>query len=60
MLYLDDGGLLGPIMDDDGAGSLDSRIVYTATRDRVVRLVVSALSEEESGSFRLRAIRRAR
>lgn len=60
VLYLDAGGTLGPIMNDDGAGSLNSRIVYTPTLDTTIRLVVTALTTDGSGSFRLRAIRRTR
>ncbi len=60
VLYLDDGGPLGALMDDDGAGNLDSRIVYTAATRGIVRLVATALSQGGSGSFRLRAIRRVR
>ena len=60
VLYLDAGGTLGPIMDDDGAGNLDSRIVFTPTLDTTIRLVVTALTTDGSGSFRLRVIRRAR
>lgn len=60
VLYLDAGGTLGPVMDDDGAGNLDSRIVFTATLDTTIRLVVTALTTDGSGSFRLRAIRRVR
>lgn len=58
ILFVDDGGG-SPQRDDDGAGNLDSRVVYTATQDRTVRVVVSALSAGNSGAFRLRAIRRA-
>ncbi len=60
VLYLDAGGALGPIMDDDGAGGLDSRIVFTPALDGSIRLVVTALSSDGSGSFRLRVIRRVR
>ena len=60
VLYLDGPGLNAPLMDDDGAGSLDSRIVFTATESGVMRLVVTALGSDGAGTFRLRAIRRAR
>ena len=60
VLYLDAQGTLGPLMDDDGAGNLDSRIVFTPTLDATIRLVVTALTTDGSGSFRLRVIRRAR
>jgi len=58
ILFVDD-GTGSPMRDDDSAGNLDSRIVYTADAARTVRVVVSALSAGNSGSFRLRAIRRA-
>jgi hypothetical protein len=57
ILFIDD-GTGSPMRDDDSAGNLDSRIVYTANEARTVRVVVSALSAGNSGSFRLRAIRR--
>jgi hypothetical protein len=57
ILYVDD-GTGNPLRDDDSAGNLDSRIVYTASEDRTVRVVVSALAAGNSGAFRLRAIRR--
>ncbi|MCZ6795388.1 MAG: hypothetical protein O7J95_17425, partial [Planctomycetota bacterium] len=41
VLYLDDGSPLGALMDDDGAGNLDSRIVYTAATRGIVRLVAT-------------------
>lgn len=60
VLYLDGPGLFTPLMDDDGAGSLDSRIEYTASESGSMRLVVTALTSDGSGAFRLRAIRRVR
>jgi len=60
LLYLDGPGLDEPLMDDDGAGSLDSRIVFIATESGTMRLVASGLTESAAGAYRLRAIRRAR
>ncbi|MEQ1854818.1 MAG: hypothetical protein ABL963_00010 [Longimicrobiales bacterium] len=57
ILFVDDGSG-SPLRDDDSAGNLDSRVVYTAAADVTVRVVVSALSAGNSGTFRLRAIRR--
>ena len=60
LLYLDGPGLAEPLMDDDGAGSLDSRIVFLAPESGTMRLVASGLTESAAGEYRLRAIRRAR
>ena len=60
LLYLDGPGLSAPLMDDDGAGNLDSRIEFSATESGLMRLVVTALTADGAGSFRLRAIRRVR
>lgn len=60
VLYLDGLAISAPFMDDDGAGSLNSRIMYTATESGLVRLVVTALTNDGAGSFRLRVIRRVR
>lgn len=59
MLYLDGPGLAAPLVDDDGTGSLNSRIIFTARVSGTMRLVASALSEGDSGRFQVRAIRRA-
>ncbi len=56
-LFLDGDALLTPLMDDDSAGSLDSRITYTATESGTMRLIVSAYAAGDAGSFRLRVIR---
>ena len=58
VLYLDGPGLFTPLMDDDGAGSFNSRIVYTVAESGLMRLVVTALSAGDSGTFRLRVLRR--
>ena len=58
ILYLDGVSLFTPLMDDDSAGSLDSRIVYSATQNGMLRLVVTGIAEGDSGTFRLRAFRR--
>jgi hypothetical protein len=59
MLYLDGPGLAAPLMDDDGGSGLNSRIVFIAGESGRMRVVVSALSEDLSGDFRVRAFRRA-
>jgi hypothetical protein len=58
MLYLDGPQVSPPLMDDDSAGDLDSRITYTPTEDGVLRLVVSSYSAGATGSFELRIVRR--
>jgi len=60
VLYLDGAGTVAPLMDDDGAGGLNARIVFTPPEDGRVRLVVSAFTEDAAGAFRLHAIRRVR
>ena len=60
ILYLDGPGLFTPLMDDDGAGELNSRIEYTAPESGRMRVAVTAISAEGSGDFRLRVLRRAR
>ena len=58
MLYVDGLSIAPPLMDDDGAGELDSRITYTPTEDGVLRLVVSAYAADAAGDFELRIVRR--
>ncbi|MGE0158001.1 MAG: hypothetical protein AB7T31_01245 [Gemmatimonadales bacterium] len=58
MLYVDGPSISPPLMDDDGAGDLDSRITYTPPEDGVLRLVVSSYTSDASGSFELRIVRR--
>ena len=58
VLYVDGPLLAPPLMDDDSAGDLDSRITYTPTEDGVLRLVVSAFASDAAGAFELRIVRR--
>lgn len=58
LLYLTGPGLAGPLVDDDGAGALNSRIHITLPEDGSYTVVVSTLEAESQGSFRLRAFRR--
>ncbi len=57
VLYVDAPSLSPPLMDDDSAGELDSRITYTPTEDGVLRLVVSAYATDATGAFELRIVR---
>jgi hypothetical protein len=57
-LYLTGPGLPGVLFDDDGgAGDLDSRIEVTLPESGPYTVVVSAVSENSTGAFRLRAFR---
>jgi hypothetical protein len=58
MLFLDSPSISPPLMDDDGAGSLNSRITYTPPEDGVLRVVVSSYGSDVSGDFELRIVRR--
>jgi len=58
VLYLLGPGLSSPLVDDDGAGNLNSRIEITLPEDGLYTLVVSALEAGSEGAFRLRAFRR--
>jgi len=57
VLYVDGAQLSAPLMDDDSAGELDSRVVYTPTEDGRLRLVVAAYSADASGDFELSIVR---
>ena len=57
-LYLMGPGLSSPLMDDDGAGGLNSRIEVTLPEEGVYTLVVSSVGAGSEGDFRLRAFRR--
>lgn len=57
-LYLAGPGLEGVLYDDDGSwGSLDSRIEVTLPETGTYTVVVSAISEGETGPFRLYVVR---
>jgi hypothetical protein len=58
MLFVDGPSISPPLMDDDSAGELDSRITYTPTEDGVLRLVVSSYASGAAGEFELRIVRR--
>jgi hypothetical protein len=58
LLYLMGPGLSSPLVDDDGAGGLNSRIEVTLPEDGLYTLVVSTLEAGSEGNFRLRAFRR--
>jgi hypothetical protein len=58
MLYVDGPSISPPLMDDDSAGDLDSRITYTPPEDGVLRLVVSSYASGATGDFELRIVRR--
>jgi hypothetical protein len=57
VLFVDGDQLETPLMDDDSAGDLDSRIVYTPTADGTLRLVVAAYSSDATGDFELTIVR---
>jgi len=57
-LYLMGPGLLSPLVNDDGAGDLNSRIEVTLPESGIYTLVVSTLEAGSEGDFRLRAFRR--
>lgn len=57
VLYVDGAQLSAPLMDDDSAGELDSRIVYTPMEDGVLRLVVAAYAADATGDFELSIVR---
>ncbi len=56
-LFLNGPGLGGLLSDDDSAGNLDSRIEVILPTNGTYTVVVSALSAESTGAFRLRAFR---
>ncbi|MCK5650348.1 MAG: PPC domain-containing protein, partial [Gemmatimonadetes bacterium] len=58
LLYLMGPGLSSPLVDDDGAGNLNSRIEVTLPEDGRYTLVVSTLEAGSEGDFRVRAFRR--
>jgi hypothetical protein len=58
VLYLDRGEAREPLKDDDSAGNLGSRIEYTSDVDTTLRLVVTSVSADAAGRFRLRVIRK--
>jgi hypothetical protein len=47
-------GLSEVLIDDDGAGACDARIVFTAADSGTYRIGVNTISEGEVGAFRLR------
>ena len=57
-LYVTGPGLAGLLFDDDGGEGLDSRIEVTLPATGTYTVVASALNEDLSGAFVLRAFRR--
>ena len=60
LLYVDGPGIEAPYRDDDGTGSLDSRVEFTLPESGVYRVVVTSVGEGSEGGYRLRVIRRVR
>jgi hypothetical protein len=60
VLYLDGPGLPGALMDDDGLGNGDSRIVYESGTSGTMRITAAAYGPDGTGAYRLRVIRLVR
>jgi hypothetical protein len=58
VLYVDGAALPAPLMDDDSAGELDSRITLTVPANGVIRIVVSAFASDAAGDYEIRIVRR--
>jgi hypothetical protein len=49
-------GIAEPLVDDDSAGDLDARLVYTLPEDGTYRVIVTSAGAEETGAFTLRVV----